>query len=438
MGPAPRASTRAAIPVRLQTDNPQKNRLLLKLASIMLNKGNHPNTLEPAIQNIKSWGRLMHIAPFSISIPDTILVDLSDRLARARFPQRLVQSDWSYGTNVSYMREFVDYWIHHYDWRAHEKQLNGFPQYTTSVDGRRLHFVHARSEDPHALPLVLTHGWPGSVYEFYKIIGPLTAPERHGGNAGDAFHVICPSMTGYAWSEPLTETGCDIRRIAERQVALLRGLGYQRYGVQGGDWGSLASAYMALIDPERVAGVHLNLCPAPSTDDPDEAAARGVVPGPFAMTVAYATEQNGYAILQGTKPDQLSFGLNDSPLGLAAWIVHCFFTWSDCHGDIESRFTKDELITNIMIYWLTGSMPSAIRLYRETMASGRFGPPDHYVNTPTGVALFKDIARPKREWAEKIYNITRWTEFDRGGHFASLEEPELLVDDIREFFRPLR
>jgi microsomal epoxide hydrolase len=380
----------------------------------------------------------MHIEPFAIAVPDTTLVDLNDRLARARFPDRLEQSGWSYGTNLNYMRELVDYWINQYDWRKHEKRLNRFPQYLADIDGDRLHFIHVRSDHPDALPLVLTHGWPDSVFEFHKVIDPLVKPEQHGGDAGDAFHVICPSMTGYAWSEPLTGRGCDVRCVAERQTLLMRGLDYDRYAVQGGDWGSLVSPYMALVDPDAVIGIHVNLCVAPSTDDPDEAAARGVVPGPFAMTETYATELNGYAVIQGTKPDQLAFALNDSPLGLAAWIIHCFYVWSDCGGDIESRFTKDELITNVMIYWLTGSMPSAIRLYRETMASGRFGPPDRYVDTPTGVAMFKDIARPKREWAEQVYKITRWTEFDTGGHFAAVEEPELLVQDIRDFFRPLR
>jgi len=245
-------------------------------------------------------------------------------------------------------------------------------------------------------------------------------------------------MTGYAWSDPWLEPGCHVRFVAERQVQLMAGLGYERYGVQGGDWGALVSPYMAIAAPDSVTGVHLNMCAAPSTEDPAEAAAQGVVPGRAAMTVAYDTEQKGYAMIQGLKPDQLAFALNDSPLGLAAWIVQCFHMWGDCEGELERRFTKDELLTNIMIYWVTESMPSAIRLYRESMLAGQFGPPLEPVRTPTGVALFRDLMRPRREWAERVYNITRWTEMPRGGHFAALEEPGLLVEDIRAFFADLR
>lgn len=380
----------------------------------------------------------MNISPFRIAIPERDIEDLRWRLERARFPRTLPGTDWVYGTSLDYMRELVAYWLDEYDWRAAEARLNAWPQFMAEIDGLHLHFIHARSAHVDALPLVLTHGWPGSFYEFHKIIDPLIAPERHGGDPRDAFHVICPSLTGYGWSDPLPEPGGDIRRLAERQVKLLHGLDYPRYGLQGGDWGSFASTHMALMAPEQVVGLHLNLCIAPSTDDPREAAEQGVVPGPAAMTKRYMSEQRGYAVIQSLKPDQLAYALNDSPLGLAAWMVCCFHMWGDIEGDLESRFDKNFLITSVLIYWLTQSMPSAIRLYRETRTAGLFGPPKEFVSVPTAVALFKDLARPKRAWAERCYNIQRWTEFASGGHFAAVEEPEALVADVREFFRTLR
>lgn len=380
----------------------------------------------------------MHVEPFQINVPAATLADLRERLARTRLPTQVRDARWAYGSNLAYMKDLLHYWLDAYDWRTHEARLNRVPQYLADVDGRKIHYLHACAERADALTLVLTHGWPGSVMEFHKVIEPLTQPERHGGDAADAFHVICPSITGYGWSEPWLEPGADIRFVAERQVKLMAGLGIERYGVQGGDWGGLISPYMALLDPVKVVGVHLNMCSTASTDDADEARAQGVMPGRSSISREYYSEHRGYAVIQSLKPDQLAYALNDSPLGLAAWIVQCFYAWSDCDGAIEARFSKDELITNIMIYWITESMPSAIRLYRESMQSRRFGPPDSYVATPTGVALFKDIPRPKRAWAEKLYNITRWTEMPRGGHFAALEEPGLLVGDIREFFRALR
>ena len=337
----------------------------------------------------------MHVEPFRINVSDRTLDDLRGRLAGARFPNQVRDAGWDYGTNLAYMKELVEYWLDVYDWRSQEVVLNQMPQFLGDVDGRLIHFIHARAENPDALPLVITHGWPGSIMEFYKVVEPLTHPEKHGGHVNEAFHVICPSMTGYGGSDPWLELGGDRKLVAERQVKLMQGLGYSRYGAQGGDWGSLVAPYMAIIAPDNVVGIHLNMCAAPSTDDLKEAAAHGVEPGRSAM-ITVCREQKGYAMIQGLKPDQLGFALNDSPLGLAAWIVQSFYAWGDIDGDIESRFSKNELITNIMIYWVTESMPSAIRLYRESMRSRRFGPPDEYVRAPTGVALFKDLSRPKR------------------------------------------
>ncbi|MGE0860040.1 MAG: epoxide hydrolase family protein [Gammaproteobacteria bacterium] len=380
----------------------------------------------------------MQVEPFRIEVPEAQLEDLRSRLARSRLPSQVADAGWDYGANLGYLRELRDYWLEAYDWRAHEAELNRWPQFLADIDGCKLHYLHVRAAREDALTLVLTHGWPGSVYEFHKVIEPLTHPEQHGGDARDAFHVLVPSLTGYGWSEPWPARGCDIRMVAERQVKLLRGLGIARYGVQGGDWGGLVSPYMALIDPAAVLGVHLNMCSTASTDDAEEARAQGVMPGRSSISREYYFEHRGYAVIQSLKPDQLAYALNDSPLGLAAWIVQSFYAWSDIAGNLESRFSKDELITNIMIYWLTESMPSAMRLYKESMLTRRFGPPEAYVATPTAVALFKDIPRPKRAWAEKLYNIARWTEMPSGGHFAALEEPALLVDDIRAFFRTLR
>lgn len=374
----------------------------------------------------------------SITADDDVLADLNTRLALTRMPGFPFQRGWHWGAHESYMAELLAYWRSDYDWNQQASKLLPFPHCLADIDGRDVHFIHVRSSNANALPLVLNHGWPGSVFEFHKIIGPLCEPRDHGGNARDAFHIICPSMTGYAWSQPLREGGGDIKQVAERQVQLMQLLGYDRYGVQGGDWGALVSPYMALLDPDHVIGVHVNLAVAGSTSDPAEAAERGVVTGDYALTEEYDRRQKGYAVIQSLMPDQLAYALHDSPIGLAAWIVSCFNMWGDCGDDIESRFTKDELLTTVMTYWLTGSMPSAIRLYAETLESGLFGPPDTFCKTPTGVAQFKDIARPTREWAEQHYNIVQWNEFDRGGHFAALEEPEILIGEIRRFFRPLR
>lgn len=380
----------------------------------------------------------MSIRPFTVAIDDATLAELGARLRLTRLPTNSPDLGWDWGTDRTTMREMLAYWRHGYDWRREEATLNRWPQYLADIDGTDLHFIHARSAHPQAFPLVLTHGWPGTTHEFHRVIEPLVAPEKHGGDPRDAFHVICPALAGYGWSAPLPTADCDVDVIAGRQVALMARLGYPRYGVQGGDWGSLVSSYMAIRAPHSVAGVHLNMCPAPSTSDPAEARAQGVIPGRSAIIEAYAKRWKGYAVIQSLLPDQLAYALNDSPLGLAAWIVCNFYLWGDTHGKLQSRFDYDYLLTTTMIFWLTGSMPSAIRLYRASALSGRFGPPTARVEVPVGVALFKDLSRPKRAWAEQVYNIQRWTEFSSGGHFAAIEEPWALVEDIRAFFRPYR
>jgi microsomal epoxide hydrolase len=381
------------------------------------------------------------IEKFAIRVPDEVLDDLRERLARTRWPDQIEGSGWSYGTDLAYLRELCAYWRDKFDWRAQEARLNRFDHFRTEVLGQTLHFVHQRARAPGALPLVITHGWPGSIFEFTKILGPLSDPAAHGGDPRDAFHVVCPSIPGYGFSAPTRTPGWDVRRVAEAIAALMARLGYRRYGAQGGDWGAIASTHLALLDAEHVAGIHLNMVvagPPPGAANPME----GVSPEEAAAVAAmreFQEQETGYQRIQGTKPQTLAYGLNDSPAGLAAWIVEKFRTWSDCGGDVERRFTKDELLTNITIYWVTGTINSSTRLYCETMRSGRWSLPGSRVEVPTGCAIFpKELFRPPRRWAQAQYDVRRWSLLPAGGHFAALEEPEALVAEIRAFFRDLR
>ncbi len=377
---------------------------------------------------------------FEIQVPESVLQDLRDRLARTRFPDQLRDAEWAYGTELEYLKRLCGYWRDKFDWRTQERMLNRFDQYTTPIEGRRLHFVHVRSPERDALPLMITHGWPGSFFEFYKVIGPLTDPAAHGGDPRDAFHVVCPSMPGYGFSEPPQERGFDVRRVAETVKSLMAALGYQRYGAQGGDWGSAVTTFLGILDPQHVAGIHLNMVIARPPEGEDATA--GLTPSELEALGEmrrWGEEETGYQRIQGTKPQTLGYGLNDSPAGLAAWIVEKFRTWSDCKGDVESRFTKDELLTNVTIYWVTQSITSSTRLYYESMHSSAFFQGFPRVEVPTACAIFpKELARPPRKWAERNYNIRRWTEFPSGGHFAALEEPEALVQDLRAFYGDLR
>ena len=381
------------------------------------------------------------IESFRIEVPDDILDDLSERLARTRYPDQLDGAGWSYGTELEYLRELVGYWRERFDWRAQEEGLNRVPHFRTDVDGLAVHFIHVRSPEQDAVPLLITHGWPGSVFEFHKIIGPLSDPASHGGRREDAFHVVCPSMPGYGFSDRPRQPGFDVRAVAEVEAALMARLGYDSYGAQGGDWGAIVSTWLGIVDREHCRGVHLNMVPVrppPGAEDPREGLSEREREGVLAYR-RFREEETGYQAIQGTKPQTLGYGLHDSPAGLAAWIVEKFRSWSDCGGDVESRFTKDELLTNAMIYWVTGTITSSVRLYCESRRSGRFGPAEQRVEAPTGCAIFPaEILRPPRAWAERLYNVVRWTEMPSGGHFAALEEPDLLVADIRAFFAELR
>jgi microsomal epoxide hydrolase len=381
------------------------------------------------------------ISRMRIEVPEEVLDDLRRRLAATRFPDQIPGSGWDYGTDGAYLRELCSYWRDKYDWRAQEAALNRFEHFHTSIDGQKVHFLHARSRQPDAFPLLITHGWPGSVYEFHKILGPLTDPAAHGGNQRDAFHVICPSMPGYGWSGPTREPGWDVGRVAQTFAKLMDRLGYARYGAQGGDWGAIVTTYLGLSDPQHVAGIHLNMVvagPPQGVANPMDGVAPEEMQG-LADMGEFQKKETGYQQIQGTKPQTLGLALNDSPAGLAGWIVEKFRTWSDCGGDVEKRFSKDELLTNIMIYWVTQTINSSIRLYCETMRAGRFAPAGKKIEVPTGCSIFpKEIIRPPRRWAEAQYNVQQWTVHESGGHFAALEEPAVLVEDLRSFFRKLR
>ncbi len=311
--------------------------------------------------------------PFTIAVPDAVLDDLRDRLARTRWPDQIPGTGWDYGAELGTVQDLCEYWRTTFDWRAAEAELNRWPQFTTDIDDIHVHFIHARSPHPDAMPLCVTHGWPGSISEFGDVLGPLTDPTAHGGDARDAFHVVAPSMPGYGFSGPTTVTGVDIRRVAATNVALMAQLGYVKYAAQGGDWGGIATAHMGQLDPEHLCGIHVNMAiPRP----PDGDAMAGVLPEEMQGLAAMAhfrDHETGYQRIQGTKPQTLAYGLNDSPAGLAGWILEKFRTWSDCGGDVFSKFTRDQLLTNITIYWVTGTINSSTRLYFESTRSGGLG-----------------------------------------------------------------
>jgi microsomal epoxide hydrolase len=375
------------------------------------------------------------IRPFRIDIAQADLDDLHARLARTRWPDALAGVGWEYGIPLDYLRDLAEYWRTGYDWRLHERRLNEFPQFTTEIDGQRLHFLHVHAAEPDAVPLVLTHGWPGSVVEFTEVIGPLTNPRAHGGDPADAFHLVLPAIPGYGFSGPTREPGWNVPRIARAWDELMTRLGYGRYGAQGGDWGSAISRELGIAAPGHVIGVHLNmLIPQGPLDEAGLTETERVR---LARGRAFRETGMGYGAIQSTRPQTLAYALTDSPAGQLAWITEKFREWTD--GDLpHDAVDRDQLLTNVTLYWLTGTAGSSARLYFENARSGGWGR-QAPSSVPTGVAVFPyEIAPPIRRSAERSNNIVHWTEFDRGGHFAAMEEPDLLVGDIRAFFRPLR
>lgn len=381
------------------------------------------------------------IEPFRCYVPDAAIADVKARLARTRFPDQLPDAGWDYGAELSYVESLCTYWRDVFDWRAAEARFNRHPQFLTEIDGERVHFYHLRSPNPDAIPLIITHGFPGSVAELLDILGPLADPAAYGGDLRDAFHVVAPSIPGYGFSGPTRHKGFNIAKAAAINVGLMARLGYDRYFAQGGDFGSAISSVMAAFHPERVIALHLNFILGRPADRSDPLA--GLTDEERAEQEwkrNYDAHESGYQAIQGTKPQTLAYGLTDSPAGLAAWIVEKFKTWSDCGDDIERSFTKDQLLENIMLYWVTGTINSAMRFYYESIGPGR-GPtePWPYVGTPTAHARFPAEIRPTpRLWAEQMYNIVRWTKMPAGGHFAAFEQPEPFLTDLREFCRGYR
>jgi pimeloyl-ACP methyl ester carboxylesterase len=373
--------------------------------------------------------------PFLISIPDDDLADLNRRLQHTRWPDAETVTDWSQGTPLAYLQDLCGYWADGYDWRACEARLNRFPQFRTEIDGLDIHFLHARSPHEDALPLVLTHGWPGSVVEFLKVIEPLTDPVAHGGDAADAFHVVCPSLPGYGFSGRPGKSGWGLERTADAWHRLMTRLGYARYGAQGGDWGAQVATGLGMRYPGHLAGIHLNMpivMPDPETmNDLTEREQSAL-----AAMKYYGDWDSGYSKEQSTRPQTVGYGLVDSPAGLCGWILEKFWAWTDCDGDPANALTRDEMLDNVMIYWLTAAGASSARMYWESFRRPLLGP----VGVPVGCSIFpREIFRCSRRWAEKQFpDLRYWNEPARGGHFAAFEQPELFVQEVRAAFRAFR
>jgi pimeloyl-ACP methyl ester carboxylesterase len=378
--------------------------------------------------------------PFTLRVPDEAIADLRDRLARTRFPDQAPGDPWAYGTDIGYLRQLVEYWHGTFDWRAEEARLNAFPQFKVPLCGIDLHFLHVPGQGPAPCPLLLLHGWPGSVFEFLELIPRLTDPGRFGGDPADAFTVVAPCLPGYGLSFKPGQPRFGIEEIADCLAELMHGaLGYTSFAVQGGDWGAITASRLGYAHPEKLIGVHLNLLPI-RRDQQDVADPTPEEQAYLDDRAIWLREETGYSWIQGTKPQTLAFALSDSPAGLAAWIVEKFRTWSDCGGNVEAAFTRDRLLANISFYWFTGAIGSSFWPYYAVRHRPWPIPDGQTIDVPAGYAQFPaEILRPPRSLAERTYtDIRRWTAMPRGGHFAALEQPEALANEVREFFRPLR
>lgn len=386
----------------------------------------------------------MRMEPFTIDVPDATLADLHDRLARTRWPEDFGNDAWQYGTSLPYLKSLVAYWLDGFDWRAQEKAMNAFSQFRTTIEDVPIHFIYEKGKGPNPTPLILSHGWPWTFWDLHKVIRPLTDPAAFGGDPKDAFDVIVPSLPGYGFSTPLRKTGFNFWRTADLWVKLMQDvLGYSKFAAEGGDWGALVTSQLGHKYADRLIGTYIHMLlpldlflgPLPDRSEygPGEEAW-------YEKNLQFFAGEAGYSAIQTTKPQTLAYGFNDSPVGLAAWLVEKRRTWSECNGDVERRFTKDELLTTCTLYWVTQSFGTSARYYYECVHNP--WRPSHdrrpIVESPTGVGVFNDIVILPRAWTERTYNLQHYTMMPRGGHFAPMEEPELLVDDIRTFFRGLR
>ncbi len=377
--------------------------------------------------------------PFTLHVPDADIADLRERLARTRFPDASPGEPWAYGTSVDYMRSLVAYWRDGFDWRTAEAKLNAYPQFKQTKDDIDLHYLHVPGKGPNPIPLLLMHGWPGSVFEFVDFIPRLTDPAAFGGDPADAFTVVAPSLPGYGLSFRPGQKRYGVEEIAAAMVELMASLGYSKFAVQGGDWGGITAGHMASAYADKLIGIHVNLIAVPR--DPKALANPDAEQKAFLANLkGWLDEETGYQWIQGTKPQTLSFALTDSPAGLAAWIVEKFRSWTDCGGDVETALTRDQMLANICFYWFTGAIGSSFYPYYFRKRRGWPVSVERPATAPTGYAAFpKEMVRPPRSVAEKTFtNIRRWTVFPRGGHFAAMEQPEALAGDVRAFFRELR
>jgi pimeloyl-ACP methyl ester carboxylesterase len=385
------------------------------------------------------------VTQFEIHVPDEVLADLRHRLDHTRWPIDIDNADWRYGANRAYLEELVEYWRTGYDWRAVEARLNGYANYRADIDGQTVHFIHERGRGPNPIPIILTHGWPWSYWDYEQTIRPLTDPAAFGGDPSDSFDVVVPSLPGFGWSTPVERTGINFHRTADLWVRLMCDeLGYRRFAAGGGDWGQLISAQLGHKYPDRLIGVHLSLTlpldffTAGLATEDDFAADEKHFYHHTRRRMEHATS---HIVVQGTEPQTLAYGLHDSPVGLLAWLLDRRRWWSDCGGDVESRFSKDDILTLVMLYWVTDSFVSSARFYWE--AKNDLWQPSHsglpVVTAPTGVAIFpQELVIQPKAWIEKYFNLKQLTYMKSGGHFAPAEEPAALIEDIRSFFRPLR
>ena len=377
---------------------------------------------------------MSEIRKFQLEVTDAALDDLKKRLSMTRWPNKETPEDWSQGIPLGYMKELCNYWQHEYDWRAREERFNRFPQFITEIDGVDIHFIHLSSAHENARPLIITHGWPGSVVEFHKVIEPLADPTAYGGSTEDAFHVVVPSLPGYGFSGKPEVTGWGIEKIADVWGALMARLGYDHYFAQGGDWGAMVTTHIGLQDKEHCDAIHLNM----PVVIPDPTTMAELTPSEQASLMSmkfYQDWDSGYSKQQSTRPQTVGYGLVDSPSGQAAWIIEKFYQWTDCNGHPENAISRDELLDNVMMYWLSKSAASSARLYWESFKN----PPQDEVDIPTGCSIFpKEIVRPSERWIQKRFtNLKYYNELEKGGHFAAFEQPELYLQEIRTYFRSL-